>query len=316
VSATPIEVGAMRRAVALSALGVATTSPNPPVGCVILDSAGRVVGEGYHERKGEPHAEAQALLAAGDRAADGTAVVTLEPCSHHGRTPPCHQALIGAGVVRVVIAVLDPTSRREGGAALLRATGISVEVGVLAAEALLVLGPWLAALHRARPQVTWAYHLGPKGVRAVPDDLVAESALRCGFDAVLRDDRSVEEGIPGTHGQHAFSLPPTDLNRGADAFLASLYAGGTRTLLIHGGIPLARPFLDASLIDEIRAYFSAPASAEPTLSEPLDWPLLPPEFHMQHVRKLTAAVVIEAAANTGTSRPDLHGDQSEGIPNL
>jgi diaminohydroxyphosphoribosylaminopyrimidine deaminase / 5-amino-6-(5-phosphoribosylamino)uracil reductase len=154
VTATPTEVGAMRRAVALSALGLGTTSPNPPVGCVVLDPGGRIVGEGYHERKGEAHAEAQALAAAGELAAGATALVTLEPCNHHGRTPPCHQALIDSGVARVLVALLDPTSRGQGGAARLRDAGVDVEVGVLAAEAVLVLGPWLTALRDRRPRVT------------------------------------------------------------------------------------------------------------------------------------------------------------------
>ena len=96
--ATVIETAAMRSAIALSALGVGTTSPNPPVGCVILDSSQQVVGQGYHHRKGEPHAEALALDEAGARTRGGTAVVTLEPCNHHGRTPACHAALIEAGI--------------------------------------------------------------------------------------------------------------------------------------------------------------------------------------------------------------------------
>lgn len=117
----------MRRAIALSAAGLGTTSPNPPVGCVLLDADGQIAGEGYHERKGEAHAEAQALAAAGQRARAATAVVTLEPCNHRGRTPACRQALIDAGVRRVVIAVTDPTSRGEGGTAALRAAGVDVE---------------------------------------------------------------------------------------------------------------------------------------------------------------------------------------------
>ncbi|MGH3550222.1 MAG: bifunctional diaminohydroxyphosphoribosylaminopyrimidine deaminase/5-amino-6-(5-phosphoribosylamino)uracil reductase RibD [Pseudonocardiaceae bacterium] len=111
------ERDAMRRAIALSAFGLGTASPNPPVGCVVLAANGNFVGEGYHERKGEPHAEAQALAAAGEHARGGTAVVTLEPCNHHGRTPACRQALIEAGIARVIISVIDPTSRGEGGAA-------------------------------------------------------------------------------------------------------------------------------------------------------------------------------------------------------
>src|SRR5436190_11680425 len=152
--ASAAEVAAMRRAIALSAAGLGTTSPNPPVGCVLLDAQGRIVGEGYHERKGEAHAEAQALAAAGPLATGATAVVTLEPCNHQGRTPACRQALIDAGVRRAVIAVTDPTSRGEGGAAALWAAGVDVEVGVLADEASVVLGPWLAALIAQRPLVT------------------------------------------------------------------------------------------------------------------------------------------------------------------
>src|SRR6266699_2194364 len=141
--ATPAEIGGMRRAIALSAAGLGTTSPNPPVGCVLLDLAGQIIGEGYHERKGEPHAEAQALAAAGPLAEGGTAVVTLEPCNHQGRTPPCRQTLIDAGVRRAVVAVIDPTSRGEGGMAAMRQAGVDVETGVLAGEAQIVLGRWL-----------------------------------------------------------------------------------------------------------------------------------------------------------------------------
>ncbi|MGH4022287.1 MAG: bifunctional diaminohydroxyphosphoribosylaminopyrimidine deaminase/5-amino-6-(5-phosphoribosylamino)uracil reductase RibD [Pseudonocardiaceae bacterium] len=103
----------MRRAIVLSAFGLGTTSSNPPVGCVILDSKEQIVGEGYHERKGEPHAETQALAAAGERARGGTAVVTLEPCNHHGRTPPCRQALIDSGISRAVISIIDPAGARS-----------------------------------------------------------------------------------------------------------------------------------------------------------------------------------------------------------
>src|SRR3712207_2571607 len=101
--ATDGERAAMRRAVVLSAASLGTTSPTPPVGAVVLDSAGRVVGEGRTAPPGGPHAEVAALTAAGDRAAGGTAVVTLEPCRHQGRTPPCTDALLAAGVARVVV---------------------------------------------------------------------------------------------------------------------------------------------------------------------------------------------------------------------
>src|SRR6266508_1879689 len=113
----------MRRAVALAARGRRSASPRPVVGCVILDAGGEVVGEGFFERGGEPHAEVNALAQAGERAKGGTAVVTLEPCNHTGRTGPCSQALIRAGVSRVVIAVLDPTDTAQGGAQTLAQAG-------------------------------------------------------------------------------------------------------------------------------------------------------------------------------------------------
>src|SRR6185503_19133965 len=104
---------AMKRALELAEQGLATTQPNPRVGCVIAKRE-RIVGEGWHERAGEPHAEVLALRAAGSAAAGATAYVTLEPCSHHGRTPPCVNALIDAKVARVVFAVGDPNPRVNG----------------------------------------------------------------------------------------------------------------------------------------------------------------------------------------------------------
>jgi diaminohydroxyphosphoribosylaminopyrimidine deaminase/5-amino-6-(5-phosphoribosylamino)uracil reductase len=128
------EERAMRRALELAALGMRTTQPNPRVGCVITQGA-TIVGEGWHQRAGEPHAEVFALRGAGDLARGGTAFVTLEPCNHHGRTPPCTEALIGAGVSRVIYACGDPNPRVDGsGAARLRAAGIDTATGLLAAE--------------------------------------------------------------------------------------------------------------------------------------------------------------------------------------
>lgn len=120
----------MRRALRLAARG-RHASPNPMVGCVILDSDGNKVGEGYHVRPGAPHAETVALAQAGARAHGGTAYVTLEPCSHYGRTPPCADALISAGIRRIVAATLDPDSRVSGkGCEKLAAAGVEVEIGV------------------------------------------------------------------------------------------------------------------------------------------------------------------------------------------
>jgi len=125
----------MAQALRLAERGLYTTSPNPRVGCVLVRD-GNVVGEGWHERAGEPHAEIHALHAAGEAALGATAYVTLEPCSHHGRTPPCADALIQAGVARVVVAVQDPNPQVAGqGIAKLRAAGIAVECGLMEAAA-------------------------------------------------------------------------------------------------------------------------------------------------------------------------------------
>ena len=146
---------AMRRAVELAVLALGRTSPNPVVGCVVLDASGRVVGEGHHAYAGGPHAEVVALRDAGDRAAGGTAVVTLEPCRHTGRTGPCTRALLDAGVARVVIAVPDPTDAAGGGAQELRAAGVEVVIGVGREAAEHGNRAWLHAMRTGRPRVTW-----------------------------------------------------------------------------------------------------------------------------------------------------------------
>ncbi|MBY8850293.1 bifunctional diaminohydroxyphosphoribosylaminopyrimidine deaminase/5-amino-6-(5-phosphoribosylamino)uracil reductase RibD [Saccharothrix sp. MB29] len=196
----------MHRAVVLSAFGLGTTSPNPPVGCVILDRHHRPVGEGHHVRKGEAHAEVHALRAAGEHARGGTAVVTLEPCNHHGRTPPCRQALLDAGIARVLIAVIDPTSREEGGAARLAAAGADVEIGLLADSARTVLRPWLHSLDTGRPHVTWLYELDPREARPrakprAPHDAEHATTTACSaFMAVLRRTAGSSFRIRGTAG--------------------------------------------------------------------------------------------------------------------
>ncbi len=283
----------MRRAIALSAFGLGATSPNPPVGCVIIDAEGRIAGEGYHERKGEAHAEAQALAAAGRRAAGGTAVVTLEPCNHHGRTPPCRQALIDASVSRVVIALIDPTSRGEGGAAALRAHGIEVVTGVLADEARFVLGTWSAALGTGRPVITWPYRLTGRGIEALADDTADARLLRLNADAVLREHARVEEAVPGSHG--AGILQITDAGSGADAHavVKRLYEGGARSLLLHGGESVAGPFLAAGLVDHVLVWLAARRSSDRP-REPLPWPLLPPGFTIAGVVRTAGFVRIEA----------------------
>lgn len=141
----------MARALRLAERGLYSTTPNPRVGCVIV-KAGRMVGEGWHERAGEAHAEIVALRAAGDAARGATAYVTLEPCSHHGRTPPCADALVAAGVARVVAAMQDPNPQVAGeGLAVLRHAGIVADCGLLASEAEDLNLGFVARMTRGRP---------------------------------------------------------------------------------------------------------------------------------------------------------------------
>ncbi|QXE36669.1 bifunctional diaminohydroxyphosphoribosylaminopyrimidine deaminase/5-amino-6-(5-phosphoribosylamino)uracil reductase RibD [Streptomyces sp. GMY02] len=251
------EKGAMRRAIAISAQGLGSTSPNPPVGCVILDSDGRTVGEGYHVRKGEPHAEVNALTAAGKRAEGGTAVVTLEPCNHYGRTPPCREALINANVARVLIAVMDPTSRGEGGATLLRKAGIEVEQGFLENEALLVLGPWRASLKGDRPFITWIYEAdvdgnpNPRPMRGVAFEEM--NALRASYDLVV-DQSGVGEGRPGSHGNDVFRLPHGSLDGNAAEMVRKLGETGARSILLFGVIDELSPITSARVVDQVIVY--------------------------------------------------------------
>jgi diaminohydroxyphosphoribosylaminopyrimidine deaminase/5-amino-6-(5-phosphoribosylamino)uracil reductase len=143
---------AMAEAVALGERGRLTAAPNPWVGCAIVTPDGEVVGRGFHRRAGEPHAEVHALREAGERARGATAYVTLEPCAHQGRTPPCAPALVDAGLSRVVVAVLDPDERVAGrGVDILRAAGIAVDVGVGAEAAARSLGPYLHHRRTGRP---------------------------------------------------------------------------------------------------------------------------------------------------------------------
>ena len=158
----------MRRALALAALADGRTSPNPLVGAVVLDQQGCLVGEGFHARVGESHAEVGALAQAGDRANGGTLVVTLEPCCHHGRTPPCSEAVLRAGITRVVIALEDPDPRVAGGGmAQLRAAGLEVICGVLQAEAAFQNRAFLHRVRTGRPWGTLKWAMGLDGRTAL-----------------------------------------------------------------------------------------------------------------------------------------------------
>ena len=161
--------GYMRRALELAARGLNTTTPNPRVGCVIVRD-GQIVGEGWHVRAGEPHAEVHALRMAGELARGATAYVTLEPCSHYGRTPPCAEALIQAGVARVVAAMTDPNPLVAGrGLQMMEDAGIATASGVLADEALALNAGFVARMVRHRPWLRLKTGCSLDGRTALPD---------------------------------------------------------------------------------------------------------------------------------------------------
>ena len=247
-----IELDAMRRAVALSARALGRTSPNPPVGAVVLTSDGAVVGEGWTQPPGGPHAEVVALRDAGEAARGGTAVVTLEPCRHSGRTGPCTQALLAAGVARVVVACADPTPAARGGAAELRSAGVDVETGVLADE--VALGPleaWLTSRRTGRPFVTWKYAATLDGRSAAADGssrwitgeasradvhlLRAQAdAVVAGVGTVLADDPRLDvRGVEGVRQPLRVVVDST----GRTPLTAAALQGPSPALVVHGPLP-------------------------------------------------------------------------------
>ena len=198
----------MAHALRLAERGLTSTDPNPRVGCVLV-KGGDIVGEGWHERVGEPHAEIHALQQAGERAAGATAYVTLEPCCHHGRTPPCTEALIAAGVARVVAAMEDPNPHVAGkGLAALRQAGIDTRSGVQAAEAEQLNAGFVMRMRHGRPRVRCKLAMSLDGRTAMASGesrwitgaaarrdvhrlRARSSAIMTGIDTVLADDPSL-----------------------------------------------------------------------------------------------------------------------------
>ena len=160
----------MRRALQLAALAEGRTSPNPLVGAIVLDSDGRLVGEGFHARAGQPHAEPGALKQAGEAARGGTIVVTLEPCCHQGRTPPCTEAILAAGIQRVVVALTDPDPRVAGGGLQrLRDAGLEVISGILESEAAHQNRAFVHRVRTGRPWGVLKWAMSLDGRTALPN---------------------------------------------------------------------------------------------------------------------------------------------------
>jgi len=288
---------AMARAIDLAARGLGSASPNPVVGAVVLDAAGEIAGEGWHERAGGPHAEVAALTEAGPRARGGTMVVSLEPCAHTGRTGPCTQALLAAGIIRVVYAVADPTAQASGGAQVLRTAGVGVTGGVLADRAGIGNEAWLLAERLHRPFVTWKYGATLDGRIAAADGtsrwitgaaaradthlLRAQvDAMLVGAGTVLIDDPQLT--VRDADGANTPRQPlrvvadrrgrvprtarvfddvaPTLVSSAADpaTLLAEIYEQDVRHVLLEGGATLAGSFIRDGLVDRVVAYV-APA---------------------------------------------------------
>ena len=197
---------AMRHALSLAVRGLGHVEPNPPVGCVVVTAEGQLLGEGWHQKYGGPHAEVHTLAAAGD-SRGATAVVTLEPCCHHGKTGPCSQALIAAGIRRVVIGISDPAPHVAGGGIEeLRRAGVEVEVGVLQDEAARLIAPFRKLVTRQRPwlHAKWAMTLdGCMASRTRHSQWISSAtsretvhALRGRVDAVLVGSGTARDDNP------------------------------------------------------------------------------------------------------------------------
>ena len=282
---------AMRLAIEHAERAKGATYPNPPVGAVILDRDGEVAGVGGTEPAGGPHAEVVALRRAGKLAADGTAVVTLEPCNHHGRTPPCVDALVAAGVSAVVYAVADPNRIAAGGAARLADAGVEVVAGVLAeAVAGGTLREWLHKQRTGLPHVTWKCAASVDGRSAAADGTsqwisseaaradvhrrrAAADAIVVGTGSVLADDPALTARLPDGSladrqplrvvvGEREISSEARILNDDSRTMLIRTHdphevvkALAERTdVLLEGGPTLAGAFLRAGVVDRILAY--------------------------------------------------------------
>jgi diaminohydroxyphosphoribosylaminopyrimidine deaminase / 5-amino-6-(5-phosphoribosylamino)uracil reductase len=290
----------LERALELAERGRGTTRPNPVVGAVLVRD-GQIVGEGWHVRKGEAHAEVNALAAAGDRARGSTLYVTLEPCASWGSTPPCAQAVVDAGVADVVIGARDPNPGAAGGLELLRDAGVDVEVadGELAFRARQQIEAWLTWVTKRRPFVTYKAATTLDGRMTVPGSrwisgdesrrLVHE--LRASVDAVAVGMRTVQTDKPELTARDvgalrqprrlAFGRGP--LPAGVDLELVSgsledelerLAEEGVQSLLLEGGPAVATSFMRAGLIDKLLVFVAPKLSGEgPTLFGELEKPV-------------------------------------------
>jgi diaminohydroxyphosphoribosylaminopyrimidine deaminase / 5-amino-6-(5-phosphoribosylamino)uracil reductase len=289
---TKAEQDAMRRALTLAASPGVPLGPNPRVGCVIIDDSGTEIAESHHRGAGTVHAEVAALREAGEAARGATAVVTLEPCNHTGRTGPCAAALIAAGVRRVVFAQPDTNAVAAGGADALRAAGVEVEAGLLLDEARHLNRAWTFAVEHGRPFVTWKFATTLDGRSAAADGTsrwvssrparLDTHRLRAQCDTILVGTNTVEvddpeltvrdevdEPLPrqplrAVMGVRALAPGRRVFNGRAETVrlqthdpreaLGTLFDRDSQHVFLEGGPTLAAAFLDAGLVDEVVAY--------------------------------------------------------------
>ncbi len=274
----------LERAIELAEKGRGTTHPNPIVGAVLVRD-GEVVGEGWHERRGGPHAEVVALETAGERARGATAYVTLEPCSHHGATPPCADALVAAGIARVVAGQRDPHSEHGGGLERLAEAGVAAEVveGELGFRCRQQIEEWRTFVTRGRPFVTYKVAVTLDGRVTVPGERWVSGeesrrlvhVLRAQADAVAVGMGTVRWDAPRLDVREvpvvrqprrlAFGRGPLpdgselELRSGTlEEELSALAVDGVQSLLLEGGPTLAAAFLEAGFVDKL-VVFVAPA---------------------------------------------------------
>ena len=284
---------AMRHADELSKLGLGVTSPNPIVGAVILSSSGALISEGFHHRgDGGKHAEVLALEAAGDKAQNATLVLTLEPCDHYGKTPPCTEAIIKSGIKKVVYAISDPNPKAAGGANRLRDAGIEVESGLLEEEVSFSNRAWLGKIANSRPYITLKIATTLDGKVAANDGsskwITNESArksvheLRSECDAIITGTGTVIADDPAMTvrgverknfefkparvviGKRAIPAGSKILDESATTIhlesnnlsqlLELAEEKGWNRILIEAGPRLTSSFLKAGLFDEIFIY--------------------------------------------------------------
>jgi diaminohydroxyphosphoribosylaminopyrimidine deaminase / 5-amino-6-(5-phosphoribosylamino)uracil reductase len=308
-------VSHLERAIELAERGRVTTRPNPVVGAVVI-AGDAVVGEGWHERKGGPHAEVVALQAAGERARGATLYVTMEPCTHHGSTPPCTDAVLRAGVAKVVAGSLDPNTEAAGGLDVLAAAGVEVEHAD-SFEARAQNEAWRTWVVNGRPFVTLKLGVTLDGRVAVPGSRwvtgeesrlrvhelrAASDAVAVGMGTVRADDPKLDaRGVDVVEQPRRLAFGSGPLPAGSELELLSgpvedelqaLGEGGVQSLLLEGGPTLATAFLERDLVDRLLVFVAPTIAGDgPLLLGPLARPI---ELHRLRAEQVGVDVLLDA----------------------